>query len=133
MEVTKNLPDISSRGDIDLFVREFYGRLLLDPKISYIFTEVVGLDLELHLPRIANFWDSILLQAPVYDGNPMSVHLKLNQMTPLAKEQFDVWLGHFDATIDDLFEGEIANQAKMRAHSIAIVMQTKIYQNKKLN
>ncbi len=129
MEVSDNRTDITSRKDIDQFVRDFYGRLLEDPEISYIFTDVVGLDLEHHLPKIADFWDSVLLQAPVYDGNPMRVHMKLNQMTPLGKEQFDIWLRHFDATIDELFVGPIANQAKMRAHSIATVMQTKIWRS----
>jgi hemoglobin len=121
--------DIESRSDIDEFVHAFYTRLLADPSISYIFTEVIPLDLAHHLPKIADFWDSVLLQAPVYDGNPMAVHLKINQMTPLGKAQFDTWLRHFEETIDTLFDGPIANQAKMRANSIAVVMQTKIWRS----
>lgn len=129
MKMEAELRDIESRADIDMFVRQFYTRLLADTEISYIFTEVAKLDLEHHLPKIADFWDSILLQAPVYDGNPMQIHLKLNESTPLGKAQFDIWLGHFSDCMDELFDGPIANQAKMRAQSIALVMQTKIWRS----
>lgn len=37
--------DISTRGDIELLMNVFYERLLGDDRISYIFTDVVRLDI----------------------------------------------------------------------------------------
>jgi hemoglobin len=48
----------------------------------------------------------------------MSKHIPL----PLEKIHFDRWLQLFHATLDELFEGEIAENAKKRAASIARIM-----------
>jgi hemoglobin len=125
--------DILSRADIDLLVRDFYLRLLEDERVAYIFVDVAKLDLEHHLPRIADFWDSLLLSNPVYEGNPMAVHLQLNDKTPLGPEIFKIWLQHFEATVRAHFKGEVAEQAIIRANSIATVMQTKIWRSQIAN
>ena len=44
----------------------------------------------------------------------------------MSKAHFDHWLMLFTTTVDDLFEGEKAEQTKQRATSIATVMQIKI-------
>ncbi|MEP6583812.1 MAG: group III truncated hemoglobin [Ginsengibacter sp.] len=120
--------DIASRKDIDLLMNVFYGKLLEDGSINYIFTEVMKIHIETHLPVIADFWESILLNKNIYHNNPMKIHMDIQNKTPLQKHHFDTWLGYFNSTVDELFDGTVAQVAKERALSIATVMQIKIAQ-----
>lgn len=122
--------DIVDRKDIERLLKAFYEKLLADDTISYIFNEVVKIDVETHLPVITDFWESILFERNVYSNNPMKIHLEIQNKTPLLKHHFDTWLNYFTSTIDELFEGSIASKAKERALSIATVMQIKIAQRK---
>jgi len=76
-----------------------------------------------------NFWDSILFGTMNYKGNPMIKHIEMNKKENLHKEHFDQWMKLWRETIDELFVGEKANEAKKRATSIAQLMQYKINQN----
>ena len=129
--MTSAVKDITTRKDIELLVNTFYDRLLADDNISYIFTDVAKLNIKIHLPVIADFWESVLLNNNVYHNNTMKVHLDLNDKTALTARHFGIWLKHFNNTIDELFGGDIALLAKQRATSVATVMQIKIAQNKK--
>ena len=122
--------DITNREDIDLLMHSFYKKLLDDNTINYIFTDVVKIDIETHIPVIADFWESILFHRNVYHNNPMKIHLDIQNKTPLLKHHFDTWLFYFNSSVDELFEGNIATMAKERAVSIATVMQIKIAQQK---
>jgi hemoglobin len=117
---------LGTREDLVVLMDAFYRRLLVDGEIGHFFTRVVKLDLERHLPRLVDFWESVLFQSGDYQGDPMAVHLHLNQLHPMTARDFEVWLGHFEATVDALFEGEVAERAKQRARSIATLMQIKI-------
>ena len=129
--MNKAIKDITDRTDIELLMNTFYGRLLADENINYIFTDVAKIDMKTHIPVIANFWESVLLNKNVYHNNAMKIHMDLNDKTSLTKMHFDIWLQHFNTTVDELFEGDIALLAKQRAKSVATVMQIKIAQNKK--
>lgn len=118
--------DIRTRTDIELVIRKFYDKLLVDDLVGFLFTEVVDLNLDEHLPKLANFWEDQLLGTDHYSGNPMKVHMGLHLKEPLKKEHFDRWLSHFNKTMDDHFAGPKAHLAKERALSIATVMQIKI-------
>ena len=123
--------DITTREDIEVLMNTFYGRLLVDENISYIFTDAAGIDMKTHIPIIVDFWESVLLNKNLYHNNTMKIHMDLNEKAPLTETHFDVWLNHFNNTVDELFEGNIALLAKQRARSVATIMQIKIVQNKK--
>jgi hemoglobin len=118
--------DIENRQDIELLVNSFYEKVKPDPVIGYIFTDIVKVNWERHLPRIYDFWENTVLYTGGYNGNPMELHRHLNRMIPLTSEQFKRWTDLFCATVDELFEGEKALLAKQRAVSISTVMQIKI-------
>lgn len=122
--------DINTRSDIEFLMKAFYNKLLADEKINYIFTDVAKINIDEHLPVISDFWESVLLNKHVYHNNAMKIHLNLNNKTPLTKEHFTVWLAHFSATVDELFEGENALLAKQRAISVSTLMQIKMAQKK---
>lgn len=118
--------DIETRTDIELFIKAFYEKVKTDPVIGIIFTEVVKMDWEHHIPIIASFWESILLDNPVYKRNAMAVHYDLNKKYPLKQEHFDAWLQLFNKTLDETFAGPVTNLAKKRAARIASLMLFKM-------
>lgn len=118
--------DISSRNDIEKFIIHFYEKVKPDPVIGFIFTNVVHMNWEHHIPVIVDFWETILLDNPVYTKNAMEIHYDLNNKIPLKKIHFDTWLFLFTAAVDEFYEGKIATLAKTRAKSIAAVMQFKM-------
>lgn len=118
--------DIEIREDIYRLVVSFYNKLLADPSISYLFTDVAKINLDHHFPVLVNFWDMVLFQSDTYRKNAIQPHMLLNRQSPLQKHHFETWLRYFKATVDELFEGEKAFLAKERATSIATVMQIKI-------
>ena len=118
--------DIKNREDITLFITGFYDKVRQNKEIGFIFNEVVQMNWEVHIPIIVDFWETILLDNPVYKKNAMEVHYELNKIIPLSKIHFETWLSLFNSTVDELFEGKIATLAKTRARSIANLMQHKI-------
>ena len=118
--------DIRSRKDIELLLREFYNRLLADPEISYIFTDVAKINLEAPLPHLADFWDQTLFHTGSYRKNVMQIHTDLNAEEKLTQKHFDTWLALFYGTTDALYSGDNAEKAKTRALSIATIMKIKL-------
>lgn len=121
------MKDIENRNDIELLLKEFYNRLLKDDSINYIFTDIAKINLEEHLPHLADFWEQTLFHTGGYRKNVMQIHLDLNQKERLTDVHFDTWLNHFYATADTYFAGTVTEAAKTRALSIANVMKIKIY------
>jgi hemoglobin len=118
--------DIETRDDIERFIRSFYEKVKADDRIGIIFNEIVSIDWEHHIPIITDFWESILLDNPVYQNNGMEIHYKLHAHYPLTKEHFDAWLSLFDSTLDEMFQGNITELARKRAKAIAALMKFKM-------
>lgn len=125
------MPDIQTQNDLYLLVDEFYKKLMSDPKISYIFTEVVKIKLKEHLPILVTFWSQAILGTGGYNNNLTKIHLDVNEKEYLTPELFQIWLNHFNQTVDENFWGANAEKIKMQALSISTVMQIKINQRKK--
>ena len=118
--------DIENRSDLLQLLQGFYKKLLSDPGISYLFTDIAKINVEHHLPILVDFWDSLLFQSDTYHKNAMQPHMVLHQKSPLTKEHFTTWLRYFKETVDELFAGTNAFLIKERATSIATVMQIKV-------
>jgi hemoglobin len=119
--------DIENREDIYLLVKDFYVKLLNDEVMHHFFEEFTNPELlEKHLQILVDFWDNILFYSGTYQKNAMKPHLDLQLTKPFKPEHFQLWLLHFNNTVDEHFSGEIAHAAKSRALSIATVMQIKI-------
>jgi hemoglobin len=113
------LHDIEDRADCERLVRAFYGRALEDPLIGWIFTDVAKLDLEAHVPKIASFWETILLGAQSYGGGAFRPHAVLHERVGLRAAHFERWLVLWRTTVDELFAGERAELAKSHADRVA--------------
>ena len=120
------MKDIEARADIELLVREFYSRLLSDPSINYIFTEVAKINLEDHIPHLVDFWEQSLFHTGSYKKNVMQLHLDLNEKEQLTLTHFNTWLAHFEATVNNFYSGHNADKIVTRAHSVATIMKIKM-------
>ncbi|WP_304062151.1 group III truncated hemoglobin [Pedobacter glucosidilyticus] len=119
--------DIASIDDIQLLVDTFYDNAVKDPQLGHIFNDVAKVNWQHHLPIMYKFWASTLLGEVGYTGNPMDAHFRLNEKIPLNHEAFNSWKNIFMETVDQFFEGPIANEAKKKAISIADLMFYKIH------
>lgn len=109
------MADIETRADCERLVRAFYGRALTDPIIGFLFTDVAELDLEEHVPRITDFWETVLLGGLAYRGGVFGPHARLHAKAGLRPGHFARWLALWTETVDALFAGARADQAKAHA------------------
>ena len=75
-----------------------------------VFNEKIGPNWPAHLERMYRFWQTILLEEHTYSGSPFPPHKHL----PVEKEHFNRWMEIFTETIDALFQGKLAEEAKLR-------------------
>jgi hemoglobin len=120
------MKDIENQDDLYYLVDNFYKRLLSDDSISYIFTDVVKIKLEEHLPILVTFWSQAIFDTGGYYNNLTKIHLDINDIEKLTPELFTIWLNHFNASVDDNFGGANAEKIKTQALSLATIMQIKI-------
>lgn len=119
--------DIENNDDLYKLVDAFYIKLLNDASIAYIFTEVIKINLQEHLPILVTFWSQALFNKGGYHKNVAQIHLDINEKEYLSPELFKIWLQHFNDSVDENFMGLNAEKIKTQALSIATVMQIKIH------
>jgi hemoglobin len=100
-------------------VDRFYDKVKSDALLGPVFSRV---DWPSHLPIMYNFWSSTLFGDQTYRGNPLQRHLHL----AIDPTHFDRWLTLFKEAIDENFQGEKAEEAKMRGQAIAGVFQVRM-------
>ena len=117
--------DIEQFQDIKSLVDAFYSRIRDDAMLGPIFDDVAQVDWAEHLPKLCEFWETVLLAVPGYKGDPIDGHVALHQRlaeqpdADLEQKHFDRWLALFSRTVDDLFEGPTAERAKRSATRMA--------------
>ncbi|QSB26448.1 group III truncated hemoglobin [Flavobacterium sp. CLA17] len=114
--------DISSLGDIKLLVNTFYAKVQEDDLIGPIFNEKMLGRWPEHLEKMYRFWQTILLEEHTYSGSPFPPHKHL----PVNQTHFDRWMEIFNSTVDFLFVGKLAEEAKIRAANMAYMFNYKI-------
>ena len=82
-----------------------------------------------HMPVMYQFWETVLFGKGGYKGNPVLKHVELNQKAPMTEQHFERWILLWESTIDEHFEGEIAEEAKKKAITMKLLMLYKIGQN----
>ena len=114
--------DIRDLDDIKKMIDTFYAQVQKDDVIGSIFNEKIGNRWEEHLEKMYRFWQTILLEVHTYSGSPFPPHKHL----PVNQAHFERWMLLFTTTIDGLFVGTLANEAKMRAKNMAELFHYKI-------
>lgn len=120
--------EIKNKEDIQLLVDTFYNQVREDELIGPIFNEKIGDNWPTHLEKMYSFWQTVLLHVQAYSGSPFLPHAQL----PIDKSHFDRWLQLFHKTVEENFEGKVAEDALFRATHMATMFQYKIahYQGK---
>ena len=119
--------DILDIEDIKNLVDTFYGKVRQDELIGPIFNNQIQDRWPQHLAKMYTFWQTVLIGPHTYFGSPFPPHAKL----PVEEIHFERWMELFTGTIDELFEGKIAEEAKWRAGKMAEMFQIKINHYKK--
>jgi hemoglobin len=117
--------DIKNRNDIEKLINTFYNKIKTDTKIGYFFTDVAKVNWEEHLPKMYDFWENVMFSNGNYTGNPMTKHKELHQKSEMKEAHFQHWNALFNATVDELFTGEKAEEIKQRAMNISAVLMYK--------
>lgn len=116
------LQDIANKDDIKIMVDSFYDKVNDDDILSSVFNEFSKVNWDTHLPKMYDFWNTLIFAKAEYKGNPFAKHIPL----PVDKTHFERWILLFNQNMDELFEGEIAEATKQRASSIAHIFQSKL-------
>jgi hemoglobin len=116
------LTDITDIDDIKLMVNTFYSKVQVDEFIGPIFNEKIMGRWPEHLEKMYRFWQTILLEVHTYSGSPFPPHKHL----PVEKEHFNRWMEIFTETVNTLFAGPIAEEAKLRAKNMAEMFHYKM-------
>lgn len=114
---------LASRADIIRLVNTFYDHVREDAILGPIFNDIAKVDWDEHLPKMYDFWESVLFGTAAFKGAPIPVHRDLARQVPLTDREFERWLTLFHQSVDTLFVGPLATEAKIRAVRIASVMQ----------
>lgn len=130
--MNKKTKIIENREDVALLVRSFYSKIKSDEKLGPIFNGVIK-DWEQHLEHLTTFWESSLFMTKKlekrYIGNPIEAHVKVDDYTKNSIDEihFGIWLNYWSQTIDELFEGEVADMAKRRARKMATFIHIEVF------
>lgn len=116
------LPELLSIDDIKLLVNTFYDRIRTDALLGPVFNQRIGDKWPEHLDKMYRFWQTVLLGEHTYLGSPFPPHAQL----PVDHMHFAAWMALFTKTIDELFTGPKAEEAKWRAAKMAELFEAKI-------
>jgi hemoglobin len=126
--------DIQNREDVFLLVSEFYKKVRIDSVLGPFFNTVIS-DWDVHIQRLTTFWESSLFLKTRYIGNPLQAHIKVDKdnKNSITELHFGLWLNLWYQTIDELFEGDYAENAKRRARKMGTFLYLNIFQSRNQN
>ena len=107
-------------ADLHELLVAFYATVEEEPLLAPYFAVV---DMQAHMPRIVDFWSTLLFHTGRYSGNAFRPHL---DMPGLTGEHFARWLAVLEATVDARFAGPVAERMKGMGHRIAYSMQLRL-------
>ncbi len=114
--------DITTAEDVTLLVHTFYDKVREDNLLGPVFENVVQGQWQPHLEKMCSFWNTVLLNQKGYQGSPFNAHKPL----ALTNDHFEHWIQLFHETVDQLFMGPIAANAKDRVTQMGLIFQYKL-------
>lgn len=121
--------DIVSRDDVFKLVTDFYAKVRKDDLLGAIFNNAIS-DWDGHFEHLTNFWESNLFFKKTYSGDPIGKHVRVDDANDnsIGAMHFGHWLNLWFETVDELFEGEMAQMAKNRARNMGTFIHLKIFE-----
>lgn len=121
--------DIKTRDDVYLLVSSFYKKVRKDDVLGPFFNDVIK-DWDTHLEKLTSFWESSLFLRTRYYGDPLEAHIKVDKenKNAITEMHFGLWLNLWFQTIDELFQGDYAENAKRRARKMGTFIYLKVFE-----
>ncbi|QYA25244.1 group III truncated hemoglobin [Gramella sp. MT6] len=125
--------DLENRDDINKLVKSFYSKVRKNEEIGYFFNNSIQ-DWDMHLEKLTDFWESNLFFTGSFKGNPAMAHVKVDQEHDhsITEYHFGIWMNLWFQTIDELFEGEMAQRLKNNARKMSTHLFLRIYQGRQV-
>ncbi|PTX41645.1 hemoglobin [Christiangramia gaetbulicola] len=125
--------DLENRNDINHLVVSFYSKVRKNEEIGYFFNNSIQ-DWDTHLEKLTDFWESNLFFTGSFKGNPAMAHVKVDQEHDhtISEYHFGIWMNLWFQTIDELFEGEMAQRLKNNARKMSTHLFLRIYQSRQV-
>ncbi|MFL0061167.1 group III truncated hemoglobin [Tenacibaculum maritimum] len=127
------LKEIENREDVYILVSTFYDKIKKDEFIGPIFLKMISAnEWSHHLEKLTDFWETNLFFVRKFKGNPVKVHqhIDIEYNYSITQKHFGKWLELWCSTVDELFEGRKAIEAKERARNIAFMLFMKMFKEK---
>ena len=118
--------DLADRDDVYALLTAFYGRALVDDLLTDAFSDIRARGLESHLPVMCDFWETMLFRAKLYRGSALAPHQHVHAEHPLTHRHFIRWLTLWIDTVDAMYRGPIAEQAKILGRRTAWAMHRQL-------
>ena len=106
--------------DLRALLTDFYDTVERDALLAPYFAHV---DMDAHMPRIVDFWSTLVFDTKRYTGNAFRPHL---EMPGLTAAHFARWVGTMERTVDAHGAGPAAERMKELARRIAVSMQLRL-------
>jgi hemoglobin len=107
-------------GDLYDLLDAFYATIEEDALLAPYFAVV---DMHAHMPRIVDFWSTMLFHTGRYSGSAFKPHL---EMPGLTAEHFARWVATLETVVGARFDGPNARMMLELAHRIAYSMQLRL-------
>ena len=107
-------------GDLYDLLDAFYAVVEKDALLAPYFVVV---DMRAHMPRIVDFWSTMLFHTGRYSGSAFKPHL---EMPGLTAEHFARWVATLERVVCARFDGPNARTMLELAHRIAYSMQLRL-------
>jgi len=121
--------DIKDRNDVYRLVSTFYDTVRNDETLGPFFNNSIR-DWDAHLEHLTTFWESSLFLKTKYSGDPLQTHIDLDKRFnhSISEMHFGIWLNLWLKTVNALFEGDYAENAKHRARKMGTFIFLKIFE-----
>lgn len=124
-EIQENAAGMGIDDDyISRLVDTFYERIRDDETLGPIFLGNVS-NWDVHMPKMKDFWSSVVLHSSRYSGKPVPAHVKFaGEVEP---RHFELWLALFEKTLEDTAPSKEAvpyfmDRAERIARSLQLAM-----------
>lgn len=127
---------IENRADVNLLVNTFYAKIRKDELLGPIFnSHIPNEKWPAHLEKLTDFWETNLFGIAKFKGNPSQKHVNVdkNLNHTIEQKHFGQWINLWFETIDELFEGELAQRAKAASRKMGTGQFMVIWHNRPEN
>ena len=120
-------PDLTTRAHVHDLVVVFYREIVFDEVLEPIFGEVAEVDWVEHLPRLIDYWCSILFGTENPTGSVTKAHRRLHDLAPIEREHCDRWFALWCSSVDQGWEGPNAERIKHYAGALMAGLAKRVF------